>query len=194
MNGFICRGLAVVCMTGSLALAGGCHHLDDYVDPCWPERYEFAARKCVNSAFLPQINNGHVLDQTVWNYHFEAGTDKLTEGGQAHLAYLARRRPCPDTMVYVQTAQDVNYDPANPDRFTEGRSNLDSKRVEAVQKYLNAYTAGRATTFQVLVHDPNEVGIAAQNANIAVRKWHGSASGYLPQTGSNVAGNLPGAQ
>ena len=70
----------------------------------------------------PQVSNGHVLDQTVWNYDFEPGTDKLTGGGLEHLAYLARRRPQPDPMVYLQTAQDVAYDPASPDKLAATRA------------------------------------------------------------------------
>ena len=71
--------------------------------------------------FAPQVNNGQVLDQTIWNYHFEPGTDRLTAGGLEHLAYIARRRPHPDTAVYLQTAQDVAYDPASPDKLAETR-------------------------------------------------------------------------
>src|SRR5437868_1877918 len=105
MKGFIRRSVAAGCVAGSLALAGGCYYRD-LVDPCYPERYQNAAKQEVYAACAPQMNNGHVLDQTVWNYHFETGKDKLTPGGVEHLAYLARRRPCPDPTVYVQTAQD----------------------------------------------------------------------------------------
>src|SRR5438309_2350326 len=109
MKGFITTKLAAGIMAG-VALSGGCETYRSIVDPCYPQRYEYAARQEVLAAIAPQINNGHVLDQTVWNYHFEAGTDKLTPGGLEHLAYLARRRPTPDPVVYVQTAQDIAYD------------------------------------------------------------------------------------
>src|SRR5438132_1499098 len=33
------------------------------------------------------------LNQTIWNHHFEWGTDQLTPGGLDHLAHLTRRRP-----------------------------------------------------------------------------------------------------
>src|SRR5436190_5624671 len=115
MKGFIPKGVTALCLTSGLALGGGCHDYRDLVDPCYPERYEYAARQEVHGALAPQVNNGHVLDQTLWNYHFEAGTDKLTPGGMQHLAYLARRRPAPDCIVYLQTAQDLPYDPATPD-------------------------------------------------------------------------------
>src|SRR5271165_4337244 len=68
----------------------------DIVDPCYPERYNDMARKEVNADFSAQVLNGEVLDQTVWIYYFDPGTDKLTEGGLDQLAYIARRRPAPD--------------------------------------------------------------------------------------------------
>src|SRR5947209_13330680 len=164
MKGLISTRLAAVCLTGGLTLSGGCHTYRDLVDPCYPERYEYAARQEVHAALAPQVNNGHVLDQTVWNYHFELGTDKLTPGGLQHLAYLARRRPCPDPIVYLQTAQDVSYDPTASDKFAETRAGLDNRRIQAIQSYLNAQTTGRRVSFDVLVHDRSEVGIAAARA------------------------------
>src|SRR5258708_5901491 len=110
MNGVIRNVVLALCSAGGLAAAQGCYHYRDVVDPCYPQRYENAARQEVNGAFAPQVNNGHVLDQTVWTYYFEAGTDRLTPGGQEHLAYLARRRPYPDPVIYLQTAQDVTWD------------------------------------------------------------------------------------
>ena len=90
-------------------------------DRCYPQRYNNLAQREVNLGMTGQVQNGHVLDQTVWNYHFEAGTDRLTEGGQIHLAYLARRRPVPDPCLFLQTAHDVVYDAAQS-AFVEGRS------------------------------------------------------------------------
>ncbi len=95
------------------------------------------------ASYTPQIANGHVLDQTVWNSDFEAGSDKLTGGGMEHLAYMARRRPQPDPVVYLETAQDVYYDPAKPNEMTDKRADLDARRVAAAQKFLTAQTAGR---------------------------------------------------
>src|SRR5438876_1161430 len=100
MKGLIKKGVTAACLTGGLAVAGGCDTYRNLVDPCYPERYEYAARQEVQAAFAPQVYNGHVLDQTVWNYHFEPGEAKLTKGGQEHLVYLARRRPCPDGTIY----------------------------------------------------------------------------------------------
>jgi hypothetical protein len=191
MKGLIRNSTAAWCL-GGLALAVGCDPYRDVVDPCWPERYEFAARQEVNSAMAPQIHNGHVLDQTVWNYQFEPGSDKLTPGGMEHLTYLARRRPCPDPVVYVQTAQDIGYDPAAPERFTEARFTLDNKRIQAVQNYLTAQTAGRHVHFEVVVHDPAEVGLAATPVGITIQRMYSGFQGNLPPSAGAGAANVSG--
>ena len=89
-------------------------HYRDLVDPCYPERYNYQARQEVVASYTPQVQNGHVLDQTVWNYDFEAGTDRLTGGGLEHLAYLARRRPQPDPVVYPADGPGRGLRPGQP--------------------------------------------------------------------------------
>jgi hypothetical protein len=160
MNGIIKRA-AAACLGGGLSLAIGCETYRDLVDPCYPARYSALSRQSVNETFAAQVNNGHVLDQTVWNYHFEKGTNKLTPMGEAHLAYLARRRPNPDAKLFLQTAQDVPFDPANPGEFARMRSKLDADRVQTVLGFVQAQTAGRPVPFDVTVHDPAEVGMSA---------------------------------
>src|SRR5262249_1105401 len=144
--------------TGLLALVGcyspGSATYHDLVDPCYPQRYEAMARHEVNEGMAAQIDNGHVLDQTVWDDHFEAGTDKLTPGGLEPLKILVRRRPQPDPVIFVQAAQDVAYDPAHPEAFVKARAELTGKRVQAVQAFLGAYTAAAPVDFHVAVHDP----------------------------------------
>lgn len=195
MNGVIKKTLLLACVACGLTLTAGCHK-DDLVDPCWPERYEFAARNEVVDAMAPQVRNGHVLDQTVWNSHFlfdeekGIGTDVLTAGGREHLAYLARRRPCPDPCVFVQTAQDLPYDPAHPEKFVEEREKLDSKRVLAVQKFLDAYTAGRGAEFHVERHDPSQVGMAGIAAVTTSRGYYIGFTGLIT-AGANSTASPP---
>src|SRR5262245_48496279 len=62
----------------------------NYIDPCYPQRYEYAARQAVLQPFGQQVHNGYVMNQTIWNYYFEAGTDKLTAAGAEKLDSLAR--------------------------------------------------------------------------------------------------------
>ena len=192
MKGFISKTMTLALACGGLALAGGCESYRSIVDPCYPERYEYQARREVVGAIAPQVLNGHVLDQTVWNYQFELGSDRLTPGGMEHLGFLARRRPAPDPNVYVQTAQDVTYDPKAPDRFAEARANLDNRRVQAVQNYLMAQTAGRHLTFDVTVHDPNDVGLGAVPVGVAVGKMYLGYQGNLPTTAGAGASNVSG--
>src|SRR5216683_7993511 len=87
MKGLIKRAVLALC--GGAACAGGCYTYRDLVDPCYPHRYNHMASEEVHDAFVPQVQNGRVLEQTVWDYHFEPGSDKLTPGGMEHLDQLA---------------------------------------------------------------------------------------------------------
>ncbi|MBY0230285.1 MAG: hypothetical protein K2W96_13460, partial [Gemmataceae bacterium] len=143
--------------------AGGCAGSDGMTKPlydrCWPERYTSLAKREVNHAFAPQVLNGHVLDQTIWNEHFDAGSPRLNAMGQAELQRIARRRPCPDRNVYLATSWDLPYDPACPDRYCGARQELDVARKAEVVKYLIAMNCGRGNDFEVLVHDPSNPSI-----------------------------------
>src|SRR5262245_31797620 len=130
MNGFVKRTFALACLGTSLAALAGCKLYDNFVDPCYPERYEVAARKPVYEAFDTQAANGHTLDQTIWNHFFEVGTDRLTVGGRAYLSHLARRRPEPDPVLWLATAYDIAYDPAAPQKYAVARMELDQKRIQ----------------------------------------------------------------
>lgn len=196
MNGFINKTVLAASCAGLMGSLVGCTMTcKDLYDPCYPQRYEAQSREAVGAAITPQAQNGHVLDQTVWNYHFESGADHLTPAGMEHLAYLARRRPQADTVVYIQTAQDIIYDPAAPDKFASARYDLDSRRIQAVQKYLNAQTMGRHQEFQVLVHDPSEVGLSAIAASNSIGKSNSAFQGTLPLGGASAStGGAGGSQ
>jgi len=144
---------------GAVPASATCCNNKDLYDRCYPERYNNLAQREVNLACTPQVQNGHVLDQTVWNHHFEKGTDRLTPGGMAVLQYISRRRPQPDGTVYLATALDLDYDPCCPERYAGATQELNALRVAAVHKYLVALNAGRPMDFQVLVHDPADVTI-----------------------------------
>jgi hypothetical protein len=159
MNGFIARTLTAACLAGGFGSLTGCYGYRDLVDPCYPWRYNWQAEQSVCEVRSAQINNGHVLDQTIWNWHFERGTDKLNPAGLDKLTTLARRRPHPDPVLYLATA---GSDPAsgdlatNPDTMPQDRNKLNDARIAAIQKYLAAQTDGRGLAFQVYVHDPAE--------------------------------------
>jgi hypothetical protein len=180
MKGFIAKTVVAVGLSGGALVASGCYYRD-LVDPCYPQRYEYAARMEVNQALAPQVRNGHILEQTVWNYDFEPGTARLTPGGMEHLAYLARRRPTPDTCIYLQVAEppDIMFDPKAPEKYAEGRAKLDNDRILAIQSYLGAETAGRNLAFTVVVHDPAEVGMPAANSLRSIIASVAAAQGML---------------
>jgi hypothetical protein len=167
----------------------GCFQYRDLVDPCYPERYEYMARKEVNAAFAPQVQNGQVLDQTVWNYQFDTGKATLNQAGIAHLAYIARRRPHPDTTVYLQTASDIVYNPEAPESMVAERQKLDHERIEAIKAFLQAQTAGRGgIDFNVVVHDPADPGLHSTPLGIAVEQMYQGFQGVLGGGGASVIG------
>jgi hypothetical protein len=181
MKGFIAKTVTAVALSGgALGMVNGCHYRD-LVDPCYPQRYEYAARMEVNQSLAPQVRNGHILEQTVWNYEFEPGTARLTPGGMEKLAYLARRRPTPDTCIYLQVAEppDIVFDPKAPEKYAEARVKLDNDRIVAIQSYLGAETAGRNLAFTVVVHDPAEVGLSAVTAQRSITASQAAFTGVL---------------
>jgi hypothetical protein len=84
----------------------GCFGYRDVVDPYYPKRYNVDARNSVRTALAPQVSNGNVLDQTVWDFHFESGKPELNAMGKEHLERLARRRPVAQEVIFLQVAQN----------------------------------------------------------------------------------------
>jgi hypothetical protein len=176
-------------------LSSGCYHYQNCVDPCWPERYNSKARQEVVAAFAPQVQNGHALDQTLYNSAFKDGTAELTPGGMDQLDTLIRRRPSPDPRIFLATARDKTliYDPEHPDKFVQARSELDAARVAAIQRYLGAQTAGRPMNFEVVVHDPMPVGDHADPVNRSIRLYHNASVGSLMGGASATTASSTGA-
>jgi hypothetical protein len=166
-----------------------------YVDPCWPDRYSAQARANVLSYFAQHATNGAVVDQTLFEWYFEPGTDTLLPSGRAKLDYLSRRRPAPDKTVYLQTARDLAYDATKPEALAGGRADLDAKRAAAVQKYLAATTASRGLNFEVQVVDLPDVTQSAVGPAAAVRGLNGQYVGGLAggTGGLTVSGVSAGA-
>lgn len=191
MNGFI-RTAQAACLVAGVAGLVGCAGYRDVVDPCYPERYEFISHNIVCGVRKTQVNNGHILDQTVWNWHFEGGKGNLNAAGMDHLTYLVRRRPSPDSVIYLATAHDVRYDPAHPEKLAELRADLDGRRIDAIKKFLNAHAPGADMNFQVLVHDPAEPGLPAEQSRVSINAWNAAAQG-TSSTGGGSSGGSSGA-
>lgn len=185
MNGFITqRTMLAICLSSGLAASTGCYCYNNLVDPCYPQRYNFAARREVCAALAPQVQNGHVLDQTMWTWYFdpveEGKPAQLNPAGKEHLTYLLRRRPAPDPVIYLATATDP-----------EGRADIDNKRIQAIENYIAAETAGRSLNFQIVVHNPAEPSVANNAAEKSVIGMNASYTGALT-TGAS-GGGTPGA-
>ncbi len=149
-------------------------HWRNFVDPCYPERYNYAARESVIYPFAQQAANGHFLNQTIWNYYFEAGTDRLTPAGIEKLDSLTRARPAPDPRLYIQTARDIPATPENVGKLADVRAELDSKRAAAVKKYMSTQLFA-PVAFEVFVHDAPVPGM---NSDMALRAYNGSILQY----------------
>ena len=176
---------------GSVATTGcgGGEHYRNLVDICEFDRHNAQARQEAIMGFNPQVQNGQILDQTIWNYDFDPGTDKLNPTGQDKLLQIVRHRPAPDFRIFLATTRDLGYDQAHPEQFAEESRELDAKRVVAIQKYLGAMTAGRPMTFQVDVHDPNpEIGLYAEQGLRAFRSQNAVYTGTSGGGGGGFSG------
>jgi hypothetical protein len=179
MKGLIKRAAALLTLAAAVGAFAGCQCYREIVDPCYPERYNALARQETLTPFAGQVGNGHVLNQTIWNYMFEYGSDKLTPGGLSQLGYLSRVRPAADCKLYLQTAHDITYDPAAPQKYELARAELDQNRRVAILKFLSAETAGRPLPFTVDVHDAPVPYLAAPAAATSVQKWYPNFQGVL---------------
>ncbi|MBA4067238.1 MAG: hypothetical protein C0501_26730 [Isosphaera sp.] len=144
------------------------------VDANYPERYNFAARQSVVGVFGQQVANGHLQHQTLWNWYFEPGTDKLNPAGMEKLDSLHRTPGGPDPKVYLQTARDVGVNPENAGEVRTLRDDLTAKRAAAVLKYLSTQP-GAAVPYEVGVVDAPTPGI---NSLFAASAYRGQAGGY----------------
>jgi hypothetical protein len=215
MNGFLRKTVSALCLgSGAAAVLGsvGCAGYRDVVDPCYPERYNIEARQVINQTFDTQAHNGHVLDQTFWNYDFERDdrnqpTDRLNALGIDKVRYIVRRRPIPDGKVYLQTANDVHVPQAEIETMPSKRQELDARRIQTIQRFLAAQMVGRnqPVTWDICVHDATEVGqpssvaggaLGAVNVVGSYPKWqgsfHGSLSGASGSTGAATGGPTTG--
>ncbi len=181
-----CHGTGPVTANGPKAQPEGWTRYYNAVDPCWPERYTAAARAETLAPFAAQINNGHVLEQTVWNWHFESGSDVITPAGQAKLDAIAQVRPQPDGRVYMQVARDVPaYGAGGLDTVAARREELTAKRAEAVRKYMAAQPTLHGVNYEIFIHD---APVPSMPADFSARAYRGQATGYRGGLTSGGAG------
>jgi hypothetical protein len=189
MNRFVRGAAAAVLAAGGLGSLGcmGGERYRNWVDPCWPERYNAAARDEVLDPFRKQVHNGQVLHHTIWNYYFVPGTDVLTPAGMEKLDSIAKERPAPDPKLFIQTARDIPVvppapaaagapgEPGNLDRIPALREELDGRRAAVVQKYMASQPTFTPVAYEIFVHDPVVTGI---HSNFAGNAFRGQLQGY----------------
>src|SRR5579872_2229594 len=151
------------------------------VDVSWPERYNYAARESVLAPFAQQAATGHFLEQTIWNWYFEPGSDKLTPGGIDKLDAICRATPAADSRLYLQTARDIVPTQDNVDKVAAMREELNARRAVSIKKYMTTQP-GTAVAYDVYVHDAPVPGIYSP---FAMAAFGGQKAGYK---GGIVAG------
>jgi hypothetical protein len=162
MKGFIKKTVAGCCFSaGLVSFLAGCDHYRDLVDPCYPERYNSMARHSTREMLNAQSDKGHILEQTVWNWHFERDpktdlpSERLNGAGIAVLSRISRTLPCPDFQLYVQNAQDILYkDGVAPEKLVKERNDLNEKRAAAIQRFMATQVVVHGGgSYQIAVHD-----------------------------------------
>jgi uncharacterized membrane protein YgcG len=159
--------------------------LNNAYDPCWLPRYSAVARQSILAPFAQQVLNGHVINQTLWNYDFEPGTDRITPAGVEKLDSLVRVRPAPDPKIFIQTARDLAATVDTVDRLAAARNDLDMRRAQTVAKFLASEP--RQMPFEIFVHDPTDFGI---NSTAAGNAFRSQLQGYR----GGITGGGVGAQ
>jgi hypothetical protein len=150
------------------------------VDPCQQERYKNLSRDNVLQPFDAMANNANTLDATLWNNHFEPGKDTLNASGLKKIDYIARRLPVPTSKVWIQTARDLPYDAAAPQKLVSARADLDAKRCQAVLAYLSAQPNAQAMHYDVQAHDavdPSMPTVGPTNAYRGLAAQYGASAG-----------------
>lgn len=166
----------------------------------WPQRNSYLARESVLHPFEVQMNNAAVLNGVVNNLDFDSGTDRLNGVGRDKLDRHARKMPAPDAKVFLQTAADVPFDPAAPERAVQVRTDLDQKRAQAVLSYLNTRPNTRGVAFEVVAIDIADPGTNSAGPASAVRGLNtqyrstltGSVGGQVVGIGGGQATNTVG--
>jgi len=179
---------AILCLVPLSLTITGCFGYRDVVDPYYPKRYNVDARNSVRASLAPQVSNGNVLDQTVWDFHFETGKPELNAMGKDHLKRLARRRPVAQEVIFLQVAQ-------NPDENANNKE-LNKARSENIKTYMTKISEDKVhPEFQVVLHDPAEVSGSGIEAARIINGKQSGVSGIFTngQSGSSSGGSNTGS-
>jgi hypothetical protein len=144
----------------------------------WPQPYAGQAQGQVAAAVALQAHNGHVLEQTFWNYYFKEGSADLRPAGRALLDRLVRREGEPVLGLYLQTARDVELSADHPGQYGRDQAALNAKRLQVISAYLAATRPD--VVFTLNVHDAAPTRMAALEADGPVRELRVTAKGIIP--------------
>lgn len=181
-------------LSASLVSLTGCYGTyNELVDPCYPERWNCQARSAVQSRVAMQAKNGLDMEQTLFTYHFEPGSDKITPSGQNILARIATRRPSSFKEVFIQNSFDAmpstDFDANRAEEFQQKMRDLNERRKRNVIAYLNMRKPqdGDTTPWQVAVSFPSRVGMYSREAFTAVDLMHNTPAGDFRPDGQGGA-------
>ena len=155
-------------------------------DHCWPNQYAREAYNRTQAPFGTQMNNGNVLECTLWNHYFMSEDGKQAElnpVGKSRIEYLARKRPYVIPSLYLQTTFD---------------SKLDERRVKNIIEYA-ASKSMEPNAWQVTLVNREASGLFGREAPKAIDKMVGTGdqppryepqikSGFLQGSGGSGAG------
>lgn len=74
----------------------------------WPLPYVCYDRDYVYTALSTQTTNGWVRETTLYDYHFDPTTQRLTQAGELHLEWILNHTPARRRMAFVQST--INAD------------------------------------------------------------------------------------
>lgn len=157
-----CLSVGTVCGVACLA---GCATTGDCHPVYSPDEYTEAARYSLNHAFELQANNGQVLDQTIWNYHFYEDSEELRPAGRAFLDRMANYYPLRCSGLFLQSAHDITLKPYNVESYFVRRQELNALRVKSVTEYLQLAAPGNSLALQI--HDKPPVGLPSDESGRA---------------------------
>ena len=190
MNGFIRKTVAGCCFSaGLVSFLAGCDHYRDLVDPCRQDRWNSLAKHSAQDMFNAQADKGHILEQTVWNWHFEADpktggpSDRLNGAGIAVLQRISRTLPAPDFQLFLQNAQDIPYtEGVVPEKLVKARNDLNEKRAAAIQRFMATQVAVHGGgSYQVAVHDFAPTSLPSTWTTTAEQNIEKNVKSGLPQ-------------
>src|SRR3990170_35153 len=96
--------LSCAALTAALALAVGCKLLPDNE---WPEPYTSIAKEEVRAPIDIQVANARVVEQTLWDYHFEPNSERLNSTGRQRLRWIAPQAQDTYPVIYVAAIDDA---------------------------------------------------------------------------------------